>query len=394
MTDFTLLPPRSLPDRARFQEAARQDRLRVSRVDGLELFCYNNTTFYEQMGSPWDPVARAARGITFDQETGELVALPFPKFFNLGEHERVEPERLPDEPIRVTEKLDGTMIIAFHDGRRWRTATKGSLESPQAQWAYQQMQEQFSASRLDGLEELTLLFEGIYPKGTFEDDLVLDYGQREELVLLTAYHTPRRAELRAESVQHLAEQLEAPRPTFFDYDSPLEARRVAQHMPVEEGEGFVIQFHGSGQRVKVKSPHYVAAAKLLQGSPLLTLWEHMDAQGQIDRELLEVVPAGQRDDLMAQVRYLERVYRRLRTAAEERGLWATRKPGSEREIAAWIKEQPEPLQPAIFGAWRGNRKQVHDVIHKMIRPDNNEIDQQADQLAQQLSGLDQRGRNR
>ena len=42
---------------------------------------------------------------------------------------------MPDLPFETMEKLDGSLIIIFHHNGRWRTATKGSFTSSQAQWA-------------------------------------------------------------------------------------------------------------------------------------------------------------------------------------------------------------------------------------------------------------------
>jgi RNA ligase len=72
-----------------------------------------------------------ARGLVPDREARVVRATPFPKFFNHGE--MAAP--IPDEPFVADEKMDGSLAILFHDGDRWRVATKGSFDSPQARLA-------------------------------------------------------------------------------------------------------------------------------------------------------------------------------------------------------------------------------------------------------------------
>ncbi|MBO1019965.1 hypothetical protein IPV08_08305 [Methylobacterium sp. SD274] len=79
----------------------------------------------------WDRYSLLARGLIIDPAAGVVVATPFPKFFNIGERHAT----VPDLPFEAFEKLDGSLIIAFHHSGKWRTATKGALNSSQAVWA-------------------------------------------------------------------------------------------------------------------------------------------------------------------------------------------------------------------------------------------------------------------
>ena len=55
--------------------------------------------------------ALEARGITFDQSSGEIVARPFPKFFNLGENSYTQIDQLKNkEIVAVYDKADGSMV--------------------------------------------------------------------------------------------------------------------------------------------------------------------------------------------------------------------------------------------------------------------------------------------
>ena len=67
----------------------------------------------------WDEYTRAARGIIFNKRTGECVARPFPKFFNLGEMPESQLNKIPKDPsnYEVYDKLDGSLGILYwrHD---------------------------------------------------------------------------------------------------------------------------------------------------------------------------------------------------------------------------------------------------------------------------------------
>lgn len=75
--------------------------------DNLVIFSYhyaNPKVFMEH------PIAKELRGIVFDKETGEVVARPFPKFFNLGEEACTVTE---DDVVTANEKIDGSLISLF-----------------------------------------------------------------------------------------------------------------------------------------------------------------------------------------------------------------------------------------------------------------------------------------
>jgi RNA ligase len=129
---MTLHPAHTIPfdDLITRLKTARDERLVYERhgPGGLTLYVYTERCVYE---SAWNLATIAARGLIVDLTARKIVATPFPKFFNLGERDGTA----PDLPFTVTEKLDGSLIIIFHHGGVWRTATKGAFESPQALWA-------------------------------------------------------------------------------------------------------------------------------------------------------------------------------------------------------------------------------------------------------------------
>lgn len=211
----------------------------------LSIFKYADSCSYE---GGWNSINKLCRGLIIDTRDGSIVARSFPKFFNLGETPESSLENLPIETFEVFEKMDGSMgSIYFHDGK-WRVATPGSMDSPQAREA---------TSMLEGYATdlippgCTPVVEIIYP----ENRIVVDYGNTRALVLLAVFNHDG-TEWPRNDVNLLAERC------GFDI--------VTQHKDIdfvraqfrENQEGYVVRFR-SGLRVKIKSPVYVMAHRFL-----------------------------------------------------------------------------------------------------------------------------------
>jgi hypothetical protein len=103
-----------------------------------------------------------------------IVARPFAKFFNYGTPQAV----IPAEPFVVTEKIDGSLGILYYLDGEPHIATRGSFTSEQAARARRCC----ASYEIEWTPGTTPLFEIVYP----ENRIVVDYGDRRELVLLAA----------------------------------------------------------------------------------------------------------------------------------------------------------------------------------------------------------------
>jgi RNA ligase len=73
-------------------------------------------------------VRRECRGLIFDTETGNLISRPYSKFFNAGEKEETQLNKINlYEPHVVLEKLDGSMIRPIPTPEGFRLATKAGI---------------------------------------------------------------------------------------------------------------------------------------------------------------------------------------------------------------------------------------------------------------------------
>jgi RNA ligase len=239
-------------------ESARAEKLVYAREDGhLQLWCYTKRAVYDKA---WPPAVQAARGLVLDLDRRSVVATPFPKFFNVGEQGTV----ILDEPFEVFEKVDGSLIVLFHDGKNWRAATKGAFDSSQAIWADARL----GALDLDSLKPgNTYLAEAVYP----ENRIVVKYAQ-EEMVLLAAYDRDG-FEVSFAELSEVADRLGwrvARRETFKDV---AELYDRAQHLSQNE-EGFVLRFE-SGLRLKLKGKAYARTHAMISRVTPLGLWNVM-----------------------------------------------------------------------------------------------------------------------
>lgn len=238
----------------------------------LPLKIYNYTPKV-QFEKHWTPETMMCRGLIVDL-TDEIVARPFPKFFNWSEYTG----KLPDSDVVIEEKFDGSLGILYWDGSIPCIATRGSFESEQAIWATRWAKEHFwKFGNLD--KKATYLFEIIYP----ENRIVVDYGETRGIMLLAKIDTETGQELLME-------------PTPFNLAEVYYAGALAnidmaaiQALNRKNEEGFVILWPDCGFRLKIKFDEYVRLHRLITGVTARSIWDLMRTGTSMD-ELLERVP--------------------------------------------------------------------------------------------------------
>ncbi|MBT2443226.1 polynucleotide kinase [Streptomyces sp. ISL-36] len=260
-----LLPPQEL--------AAALDAGHVTRKAHPELplsiYTYTRACQYERI---WNQVTTRCRGLVADDTTGRIVALPLPKFFNVGEHEAGQPyaPALPDEPFEVYDKVDGSLAVVFHYADRWQVASKGSFISAQATWAQRRLDTRNTGSLIPGV---TYLAEILYP----QNRIVVDYGDRRDLVLLAAFEQDGTELPLAEAAAHWAEIGSVVRTWPAMPMAELLALTESNTLPGghtatgTDAEGFVLRY-ASGVRAKAKLAEYVRLHKVLTGVTERDIW--------------------------------------------------------------------------------------------------------------------------
>lgn len=241
----------------------------------LSIYTYTRAAQYERA---WNAATLRCRGLIADDKTGEIVAWPFPKFFNVGEHAygTTYAPPLPDEPFEVYDKVDGSLGIVFWHAGRWRAASKGSFTSEQAQWAQQWIDDRDTGALWPGA---TYLAEIVYPGNR----IVVDYGQREDLVLLGAYELDgSEIPLRTAAVDWLeigSVVRSWPALPLAELLKLTEANSQpdGQQTSGMRAEGYVIRY-ANGLRAKAKLAEYVRLHKVLTGITERDIWRYLGMQ--------------------------------------------------------------------------------------------------------------------
>lgn len=320
----------------------------------LVIYNYTAKTQYDGL---WDELTTQCRGLIVDNDTGEIVARPVQKFYNYGDTERIDFNL--DGSVEVTEKMDGSMITVSLWNENVIVASRGSFESDHAYWARDLIGDFYP------MKDFTYVFELIHP----ENRIVVDYGDRKELVLLTIVDNETGLDgwdwnamfkkHSAESKQHAWRGNVVKRYNFNTLDKVLNSEEV------KNMEGFVVKFKPDGQRLKIKFPEYVKLHKIMTNFSELAIWEVMSTGGSLD-DWLTNVP----DEFYAQVQqvrsdlyeqYLEwlEAIEYVYNDMHRRGLHEDRKAFA----AEAVKYE---YASALFGYLDGRKPK--DWIWKRIRP--------------------------
>lgn len=287
----------------------------------------------------WNAETMQCRGLIVDDEWN-IVSRPFPKFFSVEQLNGV----VPVEPFEAYEKMDGSLgVLYFVDGKP-QIASRGSFTSEQAQRASAMLAEKYHHARFDS--EYTYLFEIIYP----ENRIVVNYGDREELVLLAIIETATGKEWPLHAYDSVF-------PVVKRYDGFSQFEEL---MATQDGtrEGFVVRFE-SGQRVKIKFDEYKRLHKLLTGVSQKAIWEVLRSGSDLEK-VIERVP----DEFFQWVRETEKNLRAAFASIEATARGEMSSGGSRKEIAERFKRCQYPS--VMFTMLDG--RDYSDQIWKMVRP--------------------------
>lgn len=323
----------------------------VQKHPTAELWIINYTEKCQYDGY-WNEETMQCRGLIVDAEFN-IKARPFKKFFNLDEHLSKNLSELPwSLPYTIMEKMDGSLGILYWIEEEPFIATRGSFSSDQAVKANELLRTRYKDAPLD--KRYTYLFEIIYK----QNRIVVDYKEREELVLLSLIETETGEEFPPPKNDWF------PIPIVYPADTPREMLKV---LCPNDGscEGIVIRFF-DGTRVKIKTEEYVRLHRLLTQVSSYAIWELLKEGSNID-ELIDNVP----DEFFAWVKEtkeaLEGRFNRLLQEATE--LSQEVKDLSRKEAAHIILQHEKPVSTAAFLLLDKKNKQAVDAIWKAIKPE-------------------------
>jgi RNA ligase len=229
-----------------------------------------------QYMNKWTQSERVCRGLILEDHTLNVIARGPAKFFNYGDP-RV-PQVDLDSPVRATVKHDGSLGIGWRYEGHYGIATRGSFMSPQAQHASAMIDDRIGQMIYESSMKFlkggpgegggcTRIFEIVYP----ENRIVLDYGDRDELIELGEV-------LNEDGVIHF-------RPAHM-YRTPVITLAEAFKLPVDDDEeGFVLDVQPKQRHlpwgraddfhVKIKGETYKLLHGLLTNTNARRIWTQL-----------------------------------------------------------------------------------------------------------------------
>ncbi|KAL6052710.1 RNA ligase, T4 RnlA [Balamuthia mandrillaris] len=250
---------------------------------------------YQQLESPFSsPIVQECRGLILDElDNWRVVCYPFYKFFNYGESQAAAIDW--SAPIRVQEKVDGSLFTLYFHAGRWHVASSSVPDARGAVFRDHGSRGERKAFRTlfweiwegsgyrlpEGRdEECCYMFE-LFSK---ENRIVVQ--PRMEALYLTGVRDLRTLQEVQPSV--FAEKYGWLSPPCFEFKSLEEVVENAKLLDPGTTEGFVV-CDQHFNRVKVKSPQYVA----------ISLLSRTDAKGLNIRRMLTVVKHNEGSEFLS-----------------------------------------------------------------------------------------------
>ena len=291
---------------------------------------------YEQFRSDFSiPLVRECRGIILDEaENYRPVCIPFFKFGNFGES--YVPE-IDWGSARVQEKLDGSLIKLWHCRGKWHISSNGEIDARNAR---------ISSALLTNTpttDLFTLFMEAWEKTGIRMEGLNKDFTYMFELTsphnrVVVQYHETKLWHIGARDNKTLLEcevDIGIPKPRVFALSTLEECIESAKQLDYSE-EGYVI-VDRHFNRIKVKSPAYVALNHISQGTTT-------------HANVIEIIQKNEQDEFLTYFPEFKQVFDDILTQIES---------FAERQTIALEKIQAETFE---------SRKELAEIVTKTECP--------------------------
>lgn len=318
-----------------------------------------NYTQKVQFDKLWDEYTKSCRGLILD-DSHNIVARPFPKFFNLGEIPETDIKNLPNEIPLITEKLDGSLGILYFDNDKPCIATRGSFESEHAIWATNFIQSK-GYTKYDFKPNYTYLFEIIAQISKN----VVDYDF-EGLILLAVISNLDNSEL-----NHISEatRLNIPFVKTYNFEDISHVIDYLNSISGTTLEGFVCKY-SNNLRVKIKSDDYKRLHKILSGFGEKDIWEFLSSGRSLD-SFLDTVP----DEFFqwikeTEAKFLSKKEQLLKEATEishKAEILSSRRKQAE-YININTKGHPRGFSGLCFSILDGRTKDTEKSVWNILKP--------------------------
>ena len=219
--------------------------IKVSVKGNMYLYNYNNKVIVKRN----NPILIKCRGLVLDYN-GNVLNYPFDRFFNSYERESVD---IDWDSAKITEKIDGSLVCVFWNGKDWEVTTRGSFyPNPYADIDYAQK----FKSLFDEFDKLEKTYCYMFEMCSNDNRIVKWYD--EEFVALIGMRNLRT--LNEIDPTQESKYLGVRSPKSYKANNLEECKKLFSLLE-DDDEGFVI-VDVYYNRIKVKQDSYLALSKI------------------------------------------------------------------------------------------------------------------------------------
>jgi RNA ligase len=344
------------------EEYVESGLLRKDTTDDSELviYTYTDKCVFDHI---WDDITINSRGHIFNIKTGEVVARPFKKFFNLEPNNHSMMESFDWlGGYEVYTKADGMLGVLFRHNGKFNVASRGSFHSDGSIWATEFIQN-YDLSCIP--EEATLVFEMIDQNLK----IILDYPGVSTLIILAAFNRFTGEEYPRETVEGWSKVIGLP---IIDKHKHTLEDCLRHQKEALGSEGFVIRFK-DGERVKIKTEFYRSLAKLIAFLSPIAIWESM-VNGKVKLEFINQIPLELKSLANNYTHKLESQYSLLLSNVNTQCSVFVGEVGRDPKQVGLNRDKLKGIAYAAVFAWlRQDMVNLDKIIMKAIYPRANEF---------------------
>ena len=257
------------------KELVKLGYVRCQRHNSLPLTVYNYTqkTQYESALDTY-PILYSCRGLVLDDD-GNIAGRGFNKFKNRSEI--LPNERIGiNDPIEISDKMDGSLLILFKYKGQIVSTTRGSFNSEQKVLGEKMFYNMYDESWIE--DGKSYLFEVCSP----ENRIVCWYPS-DNLVMLAILDTQTGQDLPRDSRFNLVKTYPTDGVCSEDFFEILKAQDI------DNAEGFVIRRLSDNRREKIKFGNYCIKHKHITGMSTYSIYEMLRDNLSFD-DIIELIP--------------------------------------------------------------------------------------------------------
>ena len=217
----------------------------------------------------WNKITKKCRGLIIDNDYN-IIARPFKKFFNY--QELIKDNKLGTIPKNnnfiIQEKIDGSLIILFNWQNEWLISTRGSFESEQVKYTKKYLLPKYNLDKLDN--NITYLLETVYP----QNRIVVDYGKKESLYLLSGIETQTGKELNNKELLKICSETNFNKVSTYSFNNINDILSYMKKNKGDNQEGYVLKWE-NGFRIKLKYEKYCELHKIITGLNPKSIWQSL-----------------------------------------------------------------------------------------------------------------------